>query len=237
MKKLRSTYVHRGDAARRRSRIRNLLALVGVAGAALLVIANRRPAPATAEAAPVTSSASSFSFGILGENRRLRQELDNARGDVTILRAQIDRANRIIRFSSYYGISADLAATIFDVALSERVDPDLAFRLVKLESDFNPRALSRVGAVGLVQLMPSTAVQFDRSVTREKLYDPETNLRIGFRYLRRLIGSYNGDVRLALLAYNLGEDLVDQARKSGKDPFLGYNRILLKSYTGTGVAN
>lgn len=237
MKKLRSTYVHRGDAIRRRSRIRNLLALVGVAGAALLVIANRRPAPATAEAAAISSGSSSFSFGLLGENRRLRQELENALGDASLLRAQVERANRIIGYSSRYGISADLASTIFDVALAERVDPDLAFHLVKLESDFNPRALSRVGAVGLVQVMHSTAVQFERSVTREKLYDPETNLRIGFRYLRRLIGSYNGDVRLALLAYNLGEERVDRARASGKDPFAGYNRILLKAYNGTGVSN
>jgi soluble lytic murein transglycosylase-like protein len=237
MKKLRSTYVHRGDAIRRRNRIRSLLAFVGVAGAALLVIANRQPSPAAAEAAAISSGASSFSFGLVGENRRLRQELENALGDASLLRAQYDRANQIIRFSTEYRIAADLAATIFDVALSERVDPELAFKLIKLESDFNPRALSRVGAVGLAQVMPSTAVQFERSATKEKLYDPETNLRIGFRYLRRLIGLYNGDVRLALLAYNLGEDLVDQARKSGKDPFLGYNRILLKSYTGTGVAN
>ena len=237
MKKLRSTYVHRGDAIRRRNRIRTLLALVGVAGAALLVIANRRPSPATAEAAPVSSGTSSFSFGILGENRRLRQELDNAMGDVSLLRAQMERANKIIRYSAHYDISAGLAATIFDVALSERVDPDLAFRLVELESGFNPRAVSRVGAIGLAQLMPSTAIQFDRTATRDRLYDPETNLRIGFRYLRRLIGAYNGDVRLALLAYNLGEQTVDKARKAGKDPLVGYNRILLKAYNGSGVSN
>jgi soluble lytic murein transglycosylase-like protein len=237
MKKLRSTYVHRGDAIRRRSRARRLFAFIGIAGAALLVIANRRPAPATAEAAVVSGGSSSFSFSLVSENRRLRTELENARGEATILKAQYDRANRIIRFSSEYDISADLAATIFDVALAERVDPELAFRLVRLESQFNPRAVSRVGAIGLAQLMPSTAVQFDRTVTREKLFDPETNLRIGFRYLRRLIGLYNGDVRLALLAYNLGEGLVDEARKSGKDPLLGYNRILLKAYSGNGISD
>lgn len=237
MKKLRSTYVHRGDAIRRRSRARRLFAFIGIAGAALLVIANRRPSPATAEAASISGGSSNFSFSLIGENRRLRHELENALGETTILRAQYDRANRIIRFSSQYGIAADLAATIFDVALAERVDPELAFRLVKLESDFNPRAVSRVGAIGLAQLMPSTAIQFERTATREKLFDPETNLRIGFRYLRRLIGLYNGDVRLALLAYNLGEDLVDQARKSGKNPLVGYNRILLKAYSGSGISN
>ena len=236
MKKLRSTYVHRGDAIRRRNRVRSFVAFVGVAGAALLVIANRQPSTPTAEAAAVSGGSTSFSFGLIGENRRLRQELENALGDATLLRAQFERASRIIEFSSRYEISADLAALIFDGALKERLDPELAFRLVQLESDFNPRATSRVGAVGLVQVMPSTAVQFESDVTREKLYDPETNLRIGFRYLRRLIGLYD-DVRLALLAYNLGEELVDNARKAGKDPFQGYNRILLKAYTGTGVSD
>ena len=237
MKKLRSTYVHRGDAIRRRSRIRYLLAILGVAGAALLVIANRQPSTPTAEAASIPSSGSGFSFSLIGENRRLRHDLENALGDVQLLRAQFERASRIIGFSTQYGISADLATKIFDVALAERVDPELAFQLVQLESDFNPRAVSRVGAIGLVQVMPSTAVQFERSATREKLYDPEVNLRIGFRYLRRLISAYNGDVRLALLAYNLGEELVDEARKAGKNPLVGYNRILLKAYTGNGVSN
>jgi hypothetical protein len=232
MKKLRSTYVHRGDAIRRRNRLRSLVVFVGISGAALLVIANRRPSPATAEAAAISSPASGFSFSLIGENRRLRQELQNAIGDNNLLKARYDRVNRIIDFSSRYKISADLAATIFDVALEERVDPELAFR-----SNFNPRAVSRVGAIGLAQLMPSTAVQFDRSVTREQLYDPETNVRIGFRYLRRLIGQYGGDVRLALLAYNLGEEAVDRARASGKDPLVGYNRILLKAYQGSGVSN
>lgn len=236
MKRPRSTYVHRGDAVRRRNRIRSLFALVGIASAALLVIANRRPSTATAEAASVSDAPSSFSFAMPG-SRRLRQELQNVTGEATLLRAQLDRANRVMAFSSEYGIPADLAATIFDVALSERLDPELAFQLVKLESNFNPRAVSRVGAIGLAQVMPSTAVLFERGVTRNDLYNPETNLRIGFQYLRRLIGLYGGDVRLALLAYNVGEAQVDKARAEGRNPLDGYNRILLKQYQGTGVSD
>src|SRR5687768_9828490 len=113
MKKPHGAYVYRGDAIRRRNRIRRLIAFVGVAGAALLVIANRRPAPATAEAADVSGSSSSFSFSLIGENRRLRQQLENSMGDASLLRAQYDRATRIIDFSSRYGIAANLAATIF----------------------------------------------------------------------------------------------------------------------------
>lgn len=236
MKRPRSTYVHRGDAVRRRNRIRKLLALVGIASAALLVIANRRPSTPTAEAASLSDAPGSFSFGMFG-SRGLRQKLENAAGEATLLRAQLARANRIIGFSSRYEIPADLAATIFDVALSERLDPELAFRLVKLESNFNPRAVSRVGAIGLAQVMPSTAILYDRSVTRDDLYKPETNLRIGFQYLRRLIGLYGGDVRLALLAYNVGEAAVDRARAEGRNPLEGYNRILLREYQGTGISD
>lgn len=236
MKRPRSTYVRRGDAVRRRNRIRRVLALVGIASAALLVIANRRPSTPTAEAASLSDAPSSFSFGMFG-SRGLRQKLENAAGEATLLRAQLARANRVIAFSSEYDIPADLAATIFDVALSERLDPELAFRLVKLESNFNPRAVSRVGAIGLAQVMPSTAILYDSSVTRDDLYKPETNLRIGFQYLRRLIGLYGGDVRLALLAYNVGEAAVDRARAEGRNPLEGYNRILLREYQGTGISD
>lgn len=236
MKRPRSTYVYRGDALRRRSRIRSLLALAGIAGAALLVIANRSPSTATAEAAAISEAPSGFAFRLPG-SRRLRQELENASGEAALLRGQLERANRVIDFSSRYAIPADLAATIFDVALSERLDPELAFRLVKLESNFNPRAVSRVGAIGLAQVMPSTAILYDRSVTRDDLYKPETNLRIGFQYLRRLIGLYGGDVRLALLAYNLGEAAVDRARAEGRNPLEGYNRILLREYQGIGISD
>jgi hypothetical protein len=236
MKRPRSTYVHRGDAVRRRNRIRSGLALVGIVSAALLVIANRRPSTPTAEAASISDAPSSFSFGMWG-SRSLKKELDDATGEATLLRAQLERANRIIGFSTRYEIPADLAALIFDVALSERLDPELAFELVQLESNFNPRAMSRVGAIGLAQVMPSTAVLYDRSVTRNDLYDPKTNLRIGFQYLRRLIGLYGGDVRLALLAYNVGEAQVDKARAEGRNPLDGYNRILLRQYQGTGVSD
>jgi soluble lytic murein transglycosylase-like protein len=207
-------------------------------GAALFVIANRKPSTPIAEAAAETAgSSSSFRFGLMWENRRLRQEIENAAGEAALLRARVDRASKVMDYSTTYGIPANLAATVFDVALKEGLDPDLAFRVVNLESGFNSRAVSRVGAIGLTQLMLATARQYDRSVTRDKLYDPNTNLSIGFRYLRRLIGTYDGNVRLALLAYNVGEVAVDAARRAGKNPLAGYERILIKGYLGTGVSN
>lgn len=166
---------------------------------------------------------------------RLNGQIERARGDLRIASAQLERWNRVFHFSHRYRIPADLAAAIYDAALLERLDPELAFRLVKLESEFEDRARSSVGAIGLTQLMLSTARFYDRSLTREKLYDRDTNLRIGFRYLRGLIREYRGDVQTALLAYNRGPAAVATARELDLDASNGYDRIVLKGYRGKGV--
>jgi len=137
-------------------------------------------------------------------------------------------ANKIIGYSTQYRIGADLATTILDVASAEGIDPELAFRLVKLESDFNPRAASPVGAIGLTQVMPATARYYVKGITAEGLYDPSTNLRVGFRYLRGLVTEYKGDVKLALLVYNRGPVAVQKAQAGGDNPSNGYDRILTK---------
>jgi soluble lytic murein transglycosylase-like protein len=74
-----------------------------------------------------------------------------------------------------------------------------------------------------------------KGITREKLYDPNTNLRVGFRYLRGLVSEYNGDVKLALLVYNRGPVAVAKSRALGDSPSNGYDRILTKGYRGNGV--
>ena len=152
-----------------------------------------------------------------------------------LLRAQYERADKIIHYSSRFAIPANLAMHVLDESMAEGIDPELAFRLVKLESEFNPRATSSVGAIGLTQMMLPTARYYDRGVTKEKLYDPTTNLRIGFRYLHGLIGQYHGDAKLALLVYNRGEVAVNNALRAGLDPSNGYDRILTKGYKGKGV--
>jgi len=94
-----------------------------------------------------------------------------------------------------------------------------------------------VGAIGLTQLMHPTARYFQKGVTRDDLYDRDTNLRIGFRYLRTLIREYKGNVQLALLVYNRGPVAVENARERGIDPSNGYERIVMKGYKGTGVVD
>ncbi len=89
-----------------------------------------------------------------------------------------------------------------------KMDPYLVTSLMRQESAFNERARSRVGAVGLMQLMPSTARRLER-VSHNSLYNPVTNIRIGIRFFSRLTDRYQGDVELALAAYNAGPEKVD----------------------------
>lgn len=148
-------------------------------------------------------------------------------GAIELQKVEIDRLKRIHENSARFGIPADLAERIEDIALAEGIEPHVAFGLVRAESEFNRRAVSPVGAVGLTQLMPSTARYFRNGVTREDLFDRDTNLRIGFRYLASLIKQYDGNLELALLAYNRGPERVEQLRRAGQDPNNGYVQMVL----------
>src|SRR5215218_691161 len=151
-----------------------------------------------------------------------------AAGVVDLQQAQIDRLQRVTENSSRYGIPADLAERIEDIALAEGIDARLAFGLVATESEFNRRAVSPVGAVGYTQLMPSTARFFRPGLDREDLFDRDTNLRVGFRFLKTLINKYDGNVALALTAYNRGPDKVDGILRNGGDPDNGYARLVMR---------
>jgi len=231
MRNLRGTYVHRGDAVRRRKRTQRALFLAGSVAATVVVIASRKSSTADAEPA-VTERRGMFS---IGDNRTLRAELASTQGELTLIKAQFERADKIIQYSTQYGINAGLAGKVFDASIRAGVEPELAFRLVRLESEFNPRAVSKVGALGLTQLMPSTAKLYDASITRDKLFEPEVNLRVGFKYLRTLLDMYKGNVRYALLAYNRGEDAVWRDIRAGVNPGNGYDLSVLRGYKGKGT--
>lgn len=197
----------------------------------VLLVLYPSPAAEVAQAAVVTGGDASTP---VSEADALRAQLADARGKVTNLQAQLLRANLVIGYSTRYAISADLAGKVYDAAISESVDPELAFRLVKLESDFNAHAESPVGAIGLTQLMPATARFYQKGLRGEQLYDADLNLHIGFRYLHSLVEQYR-QVDTALLVYNGGEMAASAARAEGRSSSNGYTRILMKGYKGPGI--
>ena len=150
-----------------------------------------------------------------------------AEGALELQQVELQRLRRIHENSARFGIPADLAERIEDIALAEGIEPEVAFGLVRAESEFNRRAVSPVGAVGLTQLMPSTARYFQAGVSREQLFDRDTNLRIGFRYLATLLSQYDGNLELALLAYNRGPERVNQLLRAGQSPHNGYVEMVL----------
>ena len=151
-------------------------------------------------------------------------------GTAALLTLKLDRAEAILGYSARYQIPADLATAIYDIALQEGIDPQLAFRLVKVESNFKPSARSNMNAIGFTQVQLATARFYNSSLDEKALYERDVNLRIGFRFLNDLLKQYRHDYELALLAYNRGPGRVNQIVADGGDPSNGYETAVLEGY-------
>jgi len=127
----------------------------------------------------------------------------------------------------------DIDSAIEAAAARHNVDPNLVRAVVKVESNFNPNAVSRKGAMGLMQLMPSA-----RQLKVRNPFDPEQNVDAGVRHLKQLLESYDGDIKLTLAAYNAGAGAV--ARSSGVPAYAetqNYVRRITNLYYGVSDFN
>ena len=164
----------------------------------------------------------------------LEQQLQAARGELQLVKLQLERTNAIMANSIKYQIPADLAGDIYDIALSEGIDPALGFQLVKVESGFKANARSSMAAFGYTQLQVPTARFYEPGVTAAQLFDRETNLRIGFRFLRDLLEQFDHDMQVALVAYNRGPAKVAGILAKGGDPANGYAEAVMEGYQPLG---
>ncbi len=105
---------------------------------------------------------------------------------------------------------------IEEAAAKERLEPGLLRALIRVESNFNHKATSRVGAKGLMQIMPFTALELGNKKALDHR-NPRANVLAGSHYLRTLINQFSGDLKMALAAYNAGPSAV--AKYKGIPPF------------------
>ena len=122
------------------------------------------------------------------------------------------------------------------VANQYQVETSLVRAVVAAESNYNAHAVSSVGAIGLMQLMPSTAADYGVR-SSQALFDPETNLRTGTRHLKRLLKKYKNDYGRVIMAYNAGEGVVD--RTNSRVTYLetlNYTEAVIRNYRRHGGA-
>ena len=154
-----------------------------------------------------------------------------ARSAASEVNTYLDGGSKFQLVQTHAFTQKDLDDAIEQAAARHNVDANLVRSVIKVESNFNPNAVSRKGAMGLMQLMPSTA----RSLNVSNPFDPQQNVDAGVRHLRKLLDSYGGDIRLSLAAYNAGTGAV--ARSAGVPRFFetqNYVRRITNLYYGGG---
>lgn len=205
-------------------RYRQPLLGLGLVGAAMPLVRQQQQQDGTQDATPAAAPGSDHAVAAASRNDA-EEDLAERIG---ASRAEDERTRYVQAAVADYGIAADLAGDIFDIAREENVDPDVALGLVRTESTFNERAVSHVGARGLTQVMPRTARGIIPGTTTDQLFERKTNLRLGFRYLDQLMQKYRGNEELALTAYNRGPGTVDKVLKRGGNPDNGYAGKVLR---------
>lgn len=121
------------------------------------------------------------------------------------------------RLARRFGVRDDLAALIYEEARLADVEPAMAFGMIAHESGFDPAAVGRQGERGLMQIKPSTARAYDARITPDALHDPELNVRLGLRHLKREV-EFFGDRSLGLMSYHMGRARLERELADGVPP-------------------
>ena len=155
-------------------------------------------------------SGGSMTIPVLRIDRIVADELEEEPVDTMV------ESDLQIEFADDHSVPATpYGELIFAASRRHAINPQLIAAMVRMESAFDPMAVSLKGASGLLQLMPSTAHRF--GVSQNEIFDPERNLDAGVRYVSWLSERFDGDLSLVLAGYNAGEAAVD--RYQGVPPY------------------
>jgi soluble lytic murein transglycosylase-like protein len=173
------------------------------------------PAAASADYAVLRSGARLHITGYERDGERVRLTVDG--GTVNVAAADLVAVEPEEHFAAVPAAPVvapgPFGKLIHAAAEKHGVDESLIRWVITVESNFNPRAISRRRAQGLMQLLPATAAVYSVA----NIFDPAENIDAGTRYLKDLLARYRGDLRLALAAYNAGPEMVE--RYGGVPPF------------------
>jgi soluble lytic murein transglycosylase len=153
-------------------------------------------------------------------------------GAQRVRRTSVSRSNGRVSIRLREVPSSELDSMIAYHCESQDLDPKLVMALIQAESNYNARAVSKKGAIGLMQLMPGTA----KLLRVSDPFDPDENLRGGTTYLRRMIDRFSGRLEFAVAAYNAGPGAVE--KHGGIPPYQetrNYVRKVLALYRGEDV--
>jgi len=151
------------------------------------------------------------------EKITLEQDLRHWKDQADKLKDELDK---IKRYSQHYGTSPEIVAAVLRESENNGIDPAIMLELIKIESNFQPTAMSRDGARGLCQIRPVTARELARELgleyRPELLHDTQYSIKLGTYHLAKLVKLYNHDYHRALTAYNRGiKGLNDYMKRTG----------------------
>ncbi len=127
-----------------------------------------------------------------------------------VIKSKIRKSKSRIAYKSLKKNKEKYSPLILAIASDNQMDPKLLHAIIRAESAYDPNAVSRAGAVGLMQLMPATAKRY--GVTDRR--NPNQNIKGGTRYLKDLLKMFGSNLKLAIAAYNAGENAVIKYRHS-----------------------